>query len=77
MTLDELYDFSTAIAEAEKQVFNEIPSDIEISLSLNKEDLSYIDKRLYEETYGNLKGFKHTNIVTATINGIKFKLIEE
>ena len=77
MTLDELYDFSAVISGAEKQIFNEIPSDIEISLSLNKEDLNHIDKRLYEETYGNLKRFKHTNIVTATINGVKFNLIEE
>ena len=77
MTLDELYDFSAAIAEVEKQIFSESPLGIEISLSLNKEDLNNIDKRLYEETYGKLKGFKHTNVVTATINGIKFKLVEE
>lgn len=77
MTLDELYDFSAAIADVKAQIFGESQLGIEITLSLNKDNLGDIDKKLYEETHGELNGFKHTNIVTATINGIKFNLMEE
>lgn len=51
-------------------------SDIEISMRIEKGNLENIDKELFEMTNGTTKGFKHKEVVTVMVNGIKFTLME-
>lgn len=53
-----------------------LTSDIEIVVNMSKYDLENIDLELHKMTNPKSK-FKHTSIVTATINGINFRLEEK
>jgi hypothetical protein len=73
MRFKDLYD----IAEALKQNVKDDLQNIEITINMNDFDLEIIDMELYRMSNGQQGKFHHADTVTATINGVQFRLIKK
>ena len=72
MTFNDLYNVAELFKDNKVE---QIAKDIQIIIKTPSHDLEMIDLELHRMTNPNTK-FKHTNVVTATINGINFRLEE-
>lgn len=79
MELRHLYTLSEVICDnIEKNIFpKEIKNDVEITMYFSPTTFYGIDKEFYYLTHNNsYEGFERSEeLVTATINGIKFKIL--
>lgn len=79
MDLKHLYILSEIISEKidNGDLSNDVMDDMEVVINLSPTIYYGIDKEFYYMTHGNsYEGFVHSeDMVIATINGIKFKLL--
>lgn len=73
MTFNDLYNVAELFKDSNVE---HISKDIQIVMRMSSRDLEMIDLELHRMTSPSAK-FKHTNVVTATINGINFRLEEK
>lgn len=73
MTFNDLYNVAELFKDSKVE---HISKDIQIVMKMSSRDLEMIDLELHRMTSPSMK-FKHTNVVTATINGINFRLEEK
>lgn len=74
MTLDDIYKLMDAVIDATPTIENK---DIEVSISVNSEDLKSIDRELHDATTPNAP-FRHREDVSITFaNGLSFRLREK
>lgn len=73
MTFNDLYNVAELFKDSKVE---HISKDIQIVMKMSSHDLEMIDLELHRMTSPSTK-FKHTNVVTATINGINFRLEEK
>lgn len=73
MTFNDLYNVAELFKDNKVE---HISKDIQIVVKMPSRDLEMIDLELHRMTRPSTK-FKHTNVVTATINGINFRMEEK
>lgn len=73
MTFNDLYNVAELFKDSKVE---HISKDIQIIMKMSSRDLEMIDLELHRMTNPSTK-FKHTNVITATINGINFRLEEK
>ena len=73
MTFNDLYNVAELFKDSKVE---HISKDIQIVIKMSSRDLEMIDLELHRMTHPSTK-FKHTNVITATINGINFRLEEK
>lgn len=73
MIFNDLYNIAELFKDSKVEGFT---NDIEIVVKMPSYDLEMIDMDLHRMTSPNTK-FKHTKIVTASINGVNFRLEEK
>lgn len=74
MNFKDLYDIADKFKKSIDPIFID---DVEITISMNGFDLEMIDIELYRMSDGRRGNFHHAEVVMATINGVRFKLIEK
>lgn len=77
MTMKDIYGMAKACKRICVDEQDEPSSCVEISMRIDKVSLENIDRELFEMANGTTKGFKHKEIVTVMVNGIRFTLMED